>query len=159
MENIQHQASTRSASTGYIRNRNYCDVGTNIREIRKFRGMSTSKLGKLIGMDSPHVNRYERNERTPNIYTLMDIADALDVSLDALVGRAKVKGLDNEDTIAESLRLVKVKDIAAKAGVSDVTVRNYVRKMGIEYTKIERSWYCTLEQEEAILNKLMNRGV
>ena len=43
-------------------------------------------LAKAVGTSSAIIGRYERNEITPSVEVAAKIADALDVSLDYLVG-------------------------------------------------------------------------
>lgn len=51
------------------------------------REMSAVQLAKLIHADNAMVSKYVRDECTPHVDTLIDIADALDISMDWLCGR------------------------------------------------------------------------
>ena len=44
-------------------------------------------MGKTVGTSGDLIGRYERNEVTPSIEVASKIADALEVSLDFLVGK------------------------------------------------------------------------
>ena len=48
--------------------------------------MSQDELAKTIGVHAPVIGRYERNEVKPSIEVAVKISDALQVSLDYLVG-------------------------------------------------------------------------
>ena len=50
--------------------------------------MSREDLGKEVGTSGAIIGRYERNEITPSVEVAANIANALDVSLDYLVGFA-----------------------------------------------------------------------
>ena len=50
--------------------------------------MSREDLGKEVGTSGAIIGRYERNEITPYVEVAANIANALDVSLDYLVGFA-----------------------------------------------------------------------
>lgn len=58
--------------------------------LRKKKGLSQAELGKAIGTSGDVVGRYERNIITPSIEVVSNIADALDVSIDFLVGKTNI---------------------------------------------------------------------
>lgn len=60
--------------------------GERLSHLRKLKKMSQDELAKKIGAHAPVIGRYERSEVKPSIEVAMKIADALDVSLDYLVG-------------------------------------------------------------------------
>lgn len=53
-------------------------------------GFKREDLAKQIGTSAAIIGRYERNERTPSIDIAKNIAEALEVSLDYLVGDTTV---------------------------------------------------------------------
>ena len=71
------------------------DLGDNIMLTRKKKGLSQSDLGKLIGTSGDVVGRYERSDITPSIDVVAKVADALEVSVDYLIGKTKMQ-LDNQ---------------------------------------------------------------
>ena len=73
--------------------------------MRKKKGLSQADLGKAIGTSGDMIGIYERDEVKPSIEVAVKIADALDISLDYLVGKTKME-LD-----ADALR--RLEDIAA----------------------------------------------
>jgi transcriptional regulator with XRE-family HTH domain len=62
------------------------DLGKKIVELRKQKGYSRDALGKIVGTSGAVVGRYERGEITPSVEIAKKIAEALEVSLDYLVG-------------------------------------------------------------------------
>ena len=62
-------------------------LGENITALRKKKGLSQGDLGKTVGTSGDIIGRYERNEVNPSIEVDIKIADALEVSLDFLVGK------------------------------------------------------------------------
>lgn len=72
--------------------------------LRKKKGFSQAELGKLIGTSGDVVGRYERGDISPSIEVVSKIADALEVSIDYLIGKTKME-LD-----ADALR--RLEDIA-----------------------------------------------
>lgn len=61
-------------------------MGKVIREKRIAKGYTQEQLGKLLNVSTQAVSKWERGG-TPDIELLPDIADVLDISLDALFGR------------------------------------------------------------------------
>lgn len=62
------------------------DLGNNIAQLRKAKDLSRDDLGKQVGTSGAIIGRYERSEMSPSVEMAKKIADALDVSLDYLVG-------------------------------------------------------------------------
>ena len=69
-------------------------LGKRITEVRKKRKLSQAALGQLIDTSGDMVGRYEREVITPSIDVVIKIAEALEISLDYLVGKTSMK-LDN----------------------------------------------------------------
>ncbi|KAA1241439.1 helix-turn-helix domain-containing protein [Aquimarina sp. RZ0] len=71
--------------------------GSRMMDSRKEKKLSREELGKMVGTSSAIIGRYERDDMKPSIEISTKIAQALDVSLDFLVGNAslivKDKGL------------------------------------------------------------------
>lgn len=63
--------------------------------LRKNKSLSQAALGKAVGTSGDIIGRYERGIITPSIEVIMKIADALEVSIDFLVGKTSLK-LDKE---------------------------------------------------------------
>jgi len=66
-------------------------IGEHIILLRKKKGLSQAVLGKAVGTSGDIIGRYEREIITPSIEVIMKIADALDVSIDFLVGKTSLK--------------------------------------------------------------------
>ena len=60
--------------------------GKRLNEVRKSQKMSQDELAKLVGAHGAVIGRYEREEVKPSIEMATQIAQALKVSLDYLVG-------------------------------------------------------------------------
>ena len=63
-----------------------------IRQLRKERGLSITKLAEVIGASYQSMWRYEAGKREPSIKALIKLADFFNVTVDYLVGR----GLKNK---------------------------------------------------------------
>lgn len=84
------------------------DLGDNMMLTRKKKGLSQADLGKLIGTSGDVIGRYERGDITPSIEVVAKVADALEVSVDYLIGKTKmqldkqaVKRLEEISTLPE----------------------------------------------------------
>jgi transcriptional regulator with XRE-family HTH domain len=66
-------------------------LGQQITGLRKKKGISQADLGKLVETSGDIIGRYERDEVKPSIEVVMRIADALEVSLDFLVGKTDIE--------------------------------------------------------------------
>lgn len=62
------------------------DFGQRLRNARSASGMSQRELARKIDADSSYISRLESGDRAnPTMSTLRSLADALDVSVSALV--------------------------------------------------------------------------
>jgi transcriptional regulator with XRE-family HTH domain len=61
--------------------------GEHIATLRKRKSLSQSDLGKAVGTSGDIIGKYERDEVKPSIEVASKIADALEVSLDFLLGK------------------------------------------------------------------------
>jgi transcriptional regulator with XRE-family HTH domain len=64
--------------------------GKRLTEVRKDKKMSQDEVGKLVGVHGAVIGRYERDEVKPSIDMATQLAEALEVSLDYLVGSTDV---------------------------------------------------------------------
>ena len=62
-----------------------------LKELRKSRELNQVDLGKIAGITSKQIQRYESGESEPTLSVLVRLSDYFDVSLDYLVGRSDVK--------------------------------------------------------------------
>ncbi len=62
-------------------------LGQHITTLRKAKKLSQSELGKEVGTSGDIIGRYERDEVKPSIEVIIKIADALEISIDYLVGK------------------------------------------------------------------------
>ncbi|HRN40923.1 MAG TPA: helix-turn-helix transcriptional regulator [Vicingus sp.] len=69
--------------------------GERLLSVRKRKKISQDELAKKLGIHAPVIGRYERNEVKPSIEVAANLANALGVSLDYLVGVTDLE-LDND---------------------------------------------------------------
>ena len=57
------------------------------RAIAFIRGLTQQAIAERLGVSEPTISRYASGNRTPNLETLVALADVLNVRLDTLIGR------------------------------------------------------------------------
>ncbi len=65
-------------------NQSQMSFGARLKELRFHKKLSQAEMGKIIGVRSTHIGRYERGESKPTAKYLKLLADTLDVSTDYL---------------------------------------------------------------------------
>ena len=58
----------------------------NLRKIRKEKGITQEQLANQIGAKRTRITNYETGYREPNLETLRNLATALEVTVDELIG-------------------------------------------------------------------------
>lgn len=87
-------------------------IGEYIRKFRAKKGMTQEELGRIVGVTTQAVSKWERGG-VPDAELLPYIADALGVSVDMLFGRKSVQSV--EDMALEEILLVERKEGFKKA--------------------------------------------
>lgn len=67
------------------------EFGKRLLEIRKEKKLSQGELAKMVGIHANVLGRYERGEARPFVEMAAKLAEALEVSLDYLVGNSDLK--------------------------------------------------------------------
>lgn len=73
--------------------------GRNLKRIRELRQLTQSELGGRARIAPAAVSHFETGQREPSLESLVKLADALEVSLDALLGRAPLEAQAAVDPI------------------------------------------------------------
>ena len=88
------------------------DVGTNIRDIRKQRGLNQDQLAEMASLNRVTVAKYESGKVEPGAKALARIADALEVTVDALLGREQPPAAPVRDAAAELMADLTPEELA-----------------------------------------------
>ena len=109
------------------------DLGQHITTLRKDKKLSQSELGKRVGTSGDLIGRYERDEVKPSIDVIIRIADALNVSIDFLVGKTTFE--INQDMLRRFQEVSSLPENAKKQiyMVMDALIRDF--KTGQAYAK------------------------
>lgn len=62
-----------------------------LRKIRKEKGLTMKQLGAIVGVTEAAISQYETGKREADFETLLKISEALDCTVDYLLGREKQK--------------------------------------------------------------------
>lgn len=65
------------------------DLGERLKSLRKEQKMTQQELGSIIHVSKVSISGYENGNRSPDITTLLLIADYFEVTTDYLLGREK----------------------------------------------------------------------
>jgi transcriptional regulator with XRE-family HTH domain len=113
-----------------IKNRLMADFGENMLTVRKQKGMTQQELGKVIGLDKRVISKYENGQTIPSIKVAIQIAQALQVSLDYLAGSDKSLFIDDQEIIQ---LLKNYNDLADDI---KITLKNMLKALTI-YSKVQ----------------------
>lgn len=103
-----------------------------LRLLRQARNITQARLAELLGISPRSYNRWERGGNIPHLEMLVKIADALQVSLDELVGRKEPSqeiAIRNDELHRLCLRVDELPDEAQRALV--VVMDGLVKKTQI----------------------------
>ncbi len=67
-------------------------IGNNIARLRKDRGLTQAELAERINYSDKAVSKWERGESTPDVLTLMNLAEQLGADLNTLTGASDAAG-------------------------------------------------------------------
>ena len=70
------------------------DLGRRLAQIRKSKKVTQAELSERLNVDPFSISRWETGSRTPDLNTVLRLAEALKVGLDAIVGPSYGPGLD-----------------------------------------------------------------
>ena len=91
----------------------------NLRKFRELRGLTQAQMGARSGLRAASISHFETGQRTPTLETFIKLADALDVNVDALLGRAPVESSAHVDPVflqaskADTRTLETIRHVAA----------------------------------------------
>ncbi len=110
-------------------------LGQHIIALRKKNNFSQSELGKKAGTSGDLIGRYERDEVKPSIEVIIRIADALNVSIDYLVGKTNLE-LD-QDTLKRIQEVTSLPKEAKKQifMVMDALIRDFKTGQAYAHSK------------------------
>ena len=100
------------------------NLGSNIRKIRKERGLRQEQIAEAMGVSVASVSKWETEQSTPELTMLAELADFFEVSVDALMGH-KVHGNRLERLLLQIEALENDGDIAEAAELAEKLMHSY----------------------------------
>ena len=118
----------------------YKMVGTQIARLRKEKGLTQNDLGDRLGVSFQAVSKWERGETLPDTAILLDLANALETSVDCiLTGGSRVLHYRGKFTVQQMREgVLALKRMGELLGKSNALYRHAIE--GINHnmnTKIE----------------------
>ena len=122
----------------------YYNIGERIKFYRKLKNLSLSKFGNMIGKTKSTVCRYETGEICPDVITLCEICNALEMTVSEFLDDDKKESLEyNINPFGEkemylyyigfSKKLVTSKlEISNIGGIQRVILKNAINKFELE---------------------------
>ena len=93
---------------------NIADIGKNIAELRKAKGVKQDELAKFVGVTAQAVSKWE-NGGVPDTELLPKIAEFFNVSIDELFGICNNTSMEIQDVILSDITNTKVEDRISRA--------------------------------------------
>lgn len=107
------------------------NLTANMKRLRKERNWTQAELARRVGANLSHINRIENEKYVPSVETVIQIADALEVSIDYLVKNenGKVEEVSIEDKpFFEKVELMKRLDEEERTIISKIIDAFLTRK-------------------------------
>jgi len=95
-----------------VKERTVEGFGERLAEIRQRRGLTQAELGEAVGVSQRVIAYYERDESQPPGAMLIDLAQALRISTDELLGVKPVSERTRPKTARLLKRLKKVEELS-----------------------------------------------
>jgi len=92
-------------------------LGAELRKARIALGLTQADVAEKVETDPETVSRFERGATLPSLTRLLDLADALDVSVSALLGAASPRATDELEELRASLAALPAKDRRLAAAI------------------------------------------
>jgi len=75
------------------------NFGVNLQTLRELRKLTQLELGARASIAAASISHFETGQRSPSLESLIKLADALSISVDALLGRSPVETAAQVDPI------------------------------------------------------------
>ena len=82
------------------------EFGDQLKKIRKLKGITQKELAQKVGITQRMISHYESKVKSPPLKYIILIADALQVSVDTLVGNKPIK-YEFDSRIARRIKLIE----------------------------------------------------
>ena len=104
---------------------NIVDFGNRIREAREAKGQTQNSLAGSIEKNQGAISLYEKGEQTPDITTVYRLSQALDVSVDWLLGLSKKTTIDIDINKNIKTRIFYILADLLKRHIKDTDIKDF----------------------------------
>ncbi len=107
---------------------NFVSIGKNIRKYRTLKKLNQDKLAEMVDLSVNYLGQIERGEKSASLETLINIANALEVSSDMLLcDLVKASYAVKDSLLHEKLEKLSDKDRARIYDIIDTEIKHSVR--------------------------------
>ncbi len=99
----------------------YYAIGQQIRKARKAHGLSQEQLAEIVGISTTHMSHIETGNTKLSLPVLVDIASALEVRTDDLLGRTRYTAGNAAEEVAAMLEGCSAKEAKTIVDVAKAT--------------------------------------
>lgn len=100
------------------------EIGNNIKELRKQKGLRQEQLAEAMGVSTASVSKWETNQSYPELTLLAELADFFEVSIDTLIGH-NLNADRMEALIAQMKKAADDHEEEIAAALCEKILRNY----------------------------------
>lgn len=86
-----------------------CIFATQLKQLRKKRGIPQSALAKVLHVSRSCIANYEKGDRQPDIGTVRKLADYFGVTIDFLYGHTVIQEIAPQETLQTKLNITVLK--------------------------------------------------
>lgn len=100
------------------------ELGSNIKELRKKKGLRQEQLAEAMGVSTASVSKWETSQSFPELTLLAELADFFEVSIDTLIGHNLIA--DRMETLITQMeKAVDDREEDMAASLCEKILRNY----------------------------------
>jgi len=85
---------------------NSAEIAQHVKQLRTKHGLTQAQLAEACGLTDETVSRTERGAHEPSLSTVAAIAEAFDLTIDALVGRSPMREAEKSNVLLRRLQLL-----------------------------------------------------
>ena len=140
---------------------NSINFGEKLREFRKTRKLSLEDLGTKINKSKATISKYEANQIVPDFITVLEICNALEITLSQLFPSFKIENLSNSKNqfssnilylyyYTDDLLITSVMELKDENNMTYATLFNGIRNIKKYASENAYSYFGTLETDKTI---------
>lgn len=131
-------------------------IGYNLKKIRKKKKLTQEDFGKLVGLSTNTIQRYELGKRQPTIETINKIAAALEVPVNELLELPSGKNFARiENKKNEEINLI-YNFLKIKYGEENININHTLDDEFIELNIVDKNIVYTKEDFEKFIDHISN---